>query len=157
MGLLEIAYLAQQDLTIFFEINGKYRVSLQLLRFMEILRSYYRANLEKIQEDGGISNSKTLRKVVEVVLNKALDSNDVRIDCTCPDFQYRFAYTATLGGYKFGDRQNTPAVVTNPSNSGSVCKHLAKVLSRTTLWKSKVVTGVLSIIRNNPELLTNAT
>lgn len=156
ISILEIAYLSQQDLTIFFEVNGKYRVTLQLLRFMEVLRSYYRANYQAIDKQGGISNSKLLRKIVGAVLSQALNSSDVRVDCTCPDFTYRFSYVASIGQYKFGDQQGIPAKIRNPQNNGSVCKHLARVLSRPSSWKAKVVTGILSVVRNNPELLTNS-
>lgn len=156
IGILEMAYLNDENLTIFFEINGKYRVSVQLLKFMLILRSYYNANIEEINKNGGISKSKVLRKIVEIVLNKSLDSYDIKIDCTCPDFQYRFAYTATMNGYKFGDPQNVPAIIRNPENLGGSCKHIAKVLSRPSLWKAKVVTGILSVLRRRPELLTGA-
>ena len=42
-------------------------------------------------------------KVVTQAMMNSIDGMDIKLDCTCKDWQYRFAYQATLLGYKYGE------------------------------------------------------
>jgi hypothetical protein len=60
----------------------------------------------------------------------AIESSDVKVDCTCPDFKYRLAYYASQNGFKEGELENRPAEITNPNNNkGSCCKHILVALN----------------------------
>lgn len=61
---------------------------------------------------------------------------------------YRYAYTATKFGYKYGDSENRPAKITNPYNRGGVCKHLAALLANKT-WMIKISSEINRFIRSN--------
>lgn len=152
VGILEIMYLDQPDLDIYFIANG-HRVSLRLLNFMDDLRKFYDQNYELIQSTGGIRRSKWMRRIVELTMNNSLNNKDIRISCSCPDFKYRFAYVATMNDYQFEEPQLLAPKITNPDKLGSGCKHIIRVLTYPSKWKAKVVTGVMSIIRLNPKLL----
>lgn len=109
-----------------------------------------------IQINNFLSRLKRLDKVtyraVRMELTRALDREDILVDCSCPDFKYRYAYTATIGGFKYGRKEKRPSDKTNPNLEGSVCKHLAFVLSN-KLWVSKYSSAINSYLKKNPELL----
>lgn len=81
-------------------------------------------------------------KVVTQALMNSIDGMDVKLDCTCKDWQYRFAFQATVLGYKYGEKENRPNedARANPENRGGTCKHLQAVLSNKR-WLQQV-TGV---------------
>ena len=45
-------------------------------------------------------------KVVTQAIMNSIDGMDILVDCSCPDWKYRFAYMATQLGYKYGEPQN---------------------------------------------------
>lgn len=45
-------------------------------------------------------------KVVTQAIMNSIDGMDILVDCSCPDFLYRFSYAATQLGYKYGKPQN---------------------------------------------------
>lgn len=154
VGILELLYFDQPDLDVYFDINnGAYRVSVRFVGFMDGVRSLYQQFSERIHKEGGIFKSKTMREIIEVSLDNALTYDDIRVSCSCPDFKYRFAYVASINDYNFEEPELIPAKIRNPNNNGSTCKHIVKVLSRPSLWKAKVVTGVMNVIRKNPQIL----
>lgn len=154
IGILELLYLDQPDLDVYFDINDNYRVSIRFVNFMDGVRSLYSQFSDRVTKEGGIFVSKTMREIVSVSLDNALTYDDIRVDCSCPDFKYRFAYVAYINDYNFSTPPQTiPALVRNPNNNGSACKHVIKVLSRPSLWKQKVVTGVMNVIKKNPDIL----
>lgn len=156
IGILELLYLDQPDLDVYFDINDNYRVSIRFMNFMDGVRSLFQQFSDKITKEGGINVSKTMREIVEVSLDNALTYDDIRVGCSCPDFAYRFAYVAYINDYNFETPPQTiPALVRNPNNNGSACKHVIKVLSRPSLWKAKVVTGVMNVIKRNPDILVS--
>ena len=63
---------------------------------------------------------------------------------------YRFAYVASQGGYKYGTQETRPANITNPEGRGSMCKHLASLLTN-KIWIVKVAAAVNNYIRLNKE------
>lgn len=108
-----------------------------LKRLLEVLREQPKPNV-------------TLQSVIRAV-TRAMDNTDIYVNCTCPDFQYRFAYWATKYDYKYGPPQNIPANKTNPTdNIGSVCKHLTALLSNKR-WLVKVSSIVNNFIKSNIE------
>lgn len=91
-------------------------------------------------------------QVVVRALNKAYDkARDVKVNCGCADWNYRFAYWATKYNYKYGEPQNEPADETNPDNSlGATCKHLDLLLSKRN-WLSRSANQITEFIRANME------
>lgn len=85
---------------------------------------------------------------VEKALNKAIDEEKfLKVNCTCPDFYYRYSYVATRGGYKNGLRQLIPAPIRNPHNNiGSFCKHLIMIL-KNKVWVRKLASVVNYLIK----------
>ena len=85
-------------------------------------------------------------------LSKALDQEDLYVDCTCPDFKYRFDYWLSQAGGKYGVQQNRPPKVRNVrNNKGFVCKHILSVLFGKR-WVPAAAKAWLSFIKANPEL-----
>lgn len=93
----------------------------------------------------------TINMVAEA-LSKSLDSEDLYIDCTCPDFKYRFAFWCTQDDCKYGLPQNTPPKVRNVNNNkGYVCKHLLALLYGKR-WVRSAAKAWLDYMRANPDL-----
>lgn len=100
-----------------------------------------------------IKNSATFnRKTVYTKLLSAFNRSDLKVDCTCPDFGYRFAYVATQKGFKSGTPENRPAKKTNPSNIGAGCKHVIRLLSNGA-WLVKAATKLTRALVTHPDLL----
>lgn len=85
---------------------------------------------------------------VEKALSIALDEEkDLKVNCECKDFYYRYSYVATRGGYKSGIKQNMPAPIRNPNNDiGSFCKHLIMLL-KNKKWVHKLAEVVNYLIK----------
>lgn len=149
IGVAEILNFGQKDLTLYFEVHG-HQVSLRLLNFLSRLRSLYKNQYSKIASEGGAGRSSTFRKLAGLVLDSLLKNGDIEVDCDCGDWEYRFAYVATMRGYKMGTPQDIPAEIRNPRNQGGACKHILRVLTSPSSWKEKALTGIVSIIRSNP-------
>lgn len=96
--------------------------------------------------------SKINLQMVIKALRLAFDAtDDVKVDCTCPDFWYRFSYVATQNDYKYGKPQTIPAPITNPNDDiGSTCKHLSLLLSNKQ-WVVKAASVVNAFIKAYPE------
>ena len=78
-------------------------------------------------------------KVVTQAIMNSIDGMDILVNCSCPDWKYRFAYMATQLGYKYGEPQNERNKYhkTNKENYGALCKHLTALLSNKR-WLSKI-------------------
>lgn len=89
-------------------------------------------------------------KVVTQAMMNSIDGMDIKLDCTCKDWQYRFAYQATILGYKYGEKEGRPNedARANPENRGGVCKHLTAVLSNKR-WLQQVTSTFMDWIENN--------
>lgn len=92
-------------------------------------------------------------RTIRSLLTKALDSNDVKVNCTCPDFRYRFAYTATKDGFKEGAYETRPSDRTNPDGKGGVCKHLIRILNNKR-WLDKYVSLINVLVKLRPDVLS---
>ena len=141
VGLLELTSQSS-DLDVYFVVHG-YRVSIRFVNFMRrvkllLERSKYRNDL---------------RAVITLALNQTIDHNNVLINCSCPDFYYRFSYTATIKGFGFNTNQLIPAFIRNPKNKGSGCKHIIKVLNAPSVWKRKVISAVYRAIKYDPSII----
>lgn len=85
-------------------------------------------------------------------LSQALDTEDLYLDCTCPDQVYRFNYWLTQADAKYGTQQNMPPKVRNVrNNKGYCCKHLLSVLYGKR-WVPAAARAWLNYIKANPEL-----
>ena len=89
-------------------------------------------------------------KVVTQALMNSIDGMDINLDCSCADWQYRFAYQATILGYKYGEKEGRPNedIRANPENRGGVCKHLYAVLSNKR-WLQQVTSIFMDWIEQN--------
>lgn len=88
----------------------------------------------------------TLQSVIRA-LNQAIDKTDILVDCSCPDFIYRFSYYATKFGYKYGKPENRPPKITNPRDKlGAMCKHLTALLANKR-WLVKLASIVNDFIK----------
>lgn len=68
---------------------------------------------------------------------------DVKISCTCPDFHYRWKYTAYT--FKFGIiKEMRPARIRNPYNRKCVCKHILAMFSVLAFNWSTIVKAMKS-------------
>ncbi len=87
-------------------------------------------------------------------LPKLVDSSDLKIHCSCPDFKYRFAYWATKHKYKEGMKERRPAKIRNPKDSlGSACKHVLALFSNKE-WVRNAAPYIRKIIQEHPELIS---
>lgn len=91
-------------------------------------------------------------KLLTKCLSQSLDTEDLRVDCTCPDFKYRFAFYLTKADAKYGTPQTTEPKVRNvKNNKGWVCKHVLAVLYGKR-WVPAAAKAWLSYIKANPEI-----
>lgn len=104
-----------------------------------------------IKSTNGDPRRINLQMVIKA-LRIAFDAtDDVKVNCTCPDFYYRYSYVATQNGYKYGPPQEIPAPITNPDdNIGSTCKHLSLLLSNKR-WLTKAASVVNAFIKAYPD------
>lgn len=93
-------------------------------------------------------------KLLTKCLSKALDTEDLQVACTCPDFKYRFDFWLSRPDVdaKYGVKQNRPPKVRNvKNNKGFVCKHVLSVLYGKR-WVPAAAKAWLNFIKSNPEL-----
>jgi len=83
-------------------------------------------------------------KVITQAVMNSIDGMDIKVDCTCGDFRYRFAYMATTLDYKYGKPEYRPNRYhkTNKENRGSICKHLVALLSNKR-WLQQVTATLM--------------
>lgn len=90
--------------------------------------------------------------MVVTSLSKSLDEEDIYVNCSCPDFLYRFSWWATKADCKFGKPQTKPPTVRNVNNNiGYACKHILAVLYGKR-WVGGVSKAWLEYMKSNPEL-----
>lgn len=81
-------------------------------------------------------------RIITKALIQTFNSDNVYVNCQCPDFLYRYSFVSTQDNYNSGEPQSIPANITNPDDSlGSACKHVLLVLSNTS-WLLKVASVV---------------
>lgn len=139
MNSIDMNKLFKEDiLTVNLPIMGEtdnYIVKITFGGFLEILRDQTR---DKQQVD-----FRDISRAAIIGFNK----DDVFINCSCPDFRYRFAYFSTRNDFNSGAPENRPSDITNPDDSlGSACKHVLLVLNNTS-WIMKVASVINNYIR----------
>lgn len=97
-----------------------------------------------------VVNSKSIIKSIHA----SLDKQDVYIDCSCPDFKYRYAYFATKDKFKWGKLQNSNGKeIRNPNNDiGCMCKHLYALL-RSNKFLDAISDKIMRTIMANLDIL----
>ena len=87
-----------------------------------------------------------LRDIVRA-LTASFNKDNVYIHCSCPDWQYRFAYFATKKDINAGNPELRPSDITNPDdNLGDGCKHVMLVLNNTS-WIIKTASVISNYIK----------
>jgi hypothetical protein len=84
---------------------------------------HYKVHI-KLKEADDIKYFKEFKKneIIRLFL-----TGDLQINCTCPDFRYRFRYMAHQLGYSLFKEMRFPHI-RNPRLEGTVCKHCLAVL-----------------------------
>ena len=123
-----------------FEFKVKdYRVSIEVDGILGYMRKHIK--------DRRI-NYTTIRRL----LSRSIDRSQIRINCTCPDFRYRYAYTATQGKFKEGEDETRPSNITNPDRHGGACKHILRMLNNKR-WIYKYVSLINVLVKLNPSVV----
>lgn len=108
--------------------------------------------LSEIQHELHNNNDKLEFKVVVVALSRVFNRGDVYLNCTCPDFKYRFNYIADKQNYNSGVRTSglewvQAPKITNPGDTlGAGCKHINLVLANIN-WIYKLTSVIVNYIK----------
>ena len=90
--------------------------------------------------------------MVTKALSRALDTEDLYVNCSCPDYKYRFHFWATQAGCNYGVPQNRAPKVRNvKNNKGYCCKHILAILYGKR-WVQSAAKAWLAYMKANPEL-----
>lgn len=119
--------IADIDTTSVFTTNS-FRVTCRVGDYwdtVEMENILYWVEMEAEKEPNNQINTKSVTRAIM----DAIDGTDIKVDCTCPDFIYRFAYKCSKMGCKYGKQETRPAKITNPNDFGFLCKHQISVLS----------------------------
>lgn len=134
-------------LTVNIPIQGEtddYVVRITFGGFLEILRDQV--------SPGEDVNFRHISRVCIIGFNR----DDVFINCSCPDFHYRFGYYATKNNINSGAPETRPSNITNPDdNLGSACKHVLLVLNNTSwiLRVSRVISNYIQYMKKHYDRL----
>ena len=156
VGLLDIKE-GSKDLNIYLHVTSasdpskQYRVDLKLEGFIDHLKEYA-TNLD---------TNVTIQKLIQNLrpfFTEELKKADVKVNCTCPDFTYRFKDSARNEKFYFGidssdEARNPNPNKINPNYEGSVCKHIIKVLTKPSLWYEKVIRSLSNVLKNHQSTL----
>lgn len=132
-----------------FEIKVKgetddYVVKVEFNNILEKLKTKVRENRNLLE-----------LKLIYKSLVEALNSSDVKVWCSCPDFQYRFSYWLTQQGDNAGEDENREAAITNPNNNlGAGCKHILAVLNNAE-WLHKIASVINNYVAYCQDKLEN--
>lgn len=110
--------------------------------------------LNRIKNNILKNKNKLVIKNIYDALVEALNSSDVKVDCSCSDFKYRFKVWATKNKYNAGKKENREAKITNPQdNLGAACKHILNVLNNAEWIKqlSSVINNYINYCKDNLE------
>ena len=87
-----------------------------------------------------------LRDIVRALV-ASFNKDNVYIHCSCPDWQYRFAYFATKKDINAGNPELRPSDITNPDDDlGDGCKHVMLVLNNTS-WIIKTASVINNYVK----------
>ena len=119
--------IADIDTTSIFTTNS-FRVTCRVGDYwdtVEMENILYWVEMEAEKEPNNQINTKSVTRAIM----DSIDGTDIKVDCTCPDFVYRFAYKCSKMGCKYGKQETRPAKITNPNDYGFLCKHITSMLS----------------------------
>lgn len=112
-----------------------------------IVKISYGGFLDALKDELKRNNDELDLRVVIRALVIGFNKNEVYLKCTCPDWQYRFHYWATIENYNNGEPELRPADETNPDNElGAGCKHVLLVLGNTS-WIIKASSVIMNYIK----------
>lgn len=114
-----------------------YIVTIHISGIMKLIR-------EELDKAGAVLPT---RPLVYRALRRAVDENDIYVDCTCADYKYRFRYWSTQNNYAYGQYETRPANITNPNNTGAICKHITAALVRPSQWLKYVDTWIATVVK----------
>lgn len=101
--------------------------------------------LDKLK-NRSVNDKLDLRSIIRSLID-GFDDGDVYIHCSCPDWQYRMAYWATMDDLNSGTPENRPSDITNPDNKlGPGCKHVMLTLANSA-WLIKVASVINNYIK----------
>ena len=107
--------------------TGDYIVKVEFTNILSRLQ-------EKIKQNRNLLELKLIYKS----LTEALNSSDVKVSCSCPDFKYRLSYWLSQHDEIEGEKENREAQITNPNdNLGAGCKHILCILNNAD-WLHKI-------------------
>ena len=136
---------SEDTLTIEVDIKGTelYTCTLCFSTFMENLRNIIHSKN---------ADTVTFNDIQRALLISIDDTDTLKVNCTCPDFKYRYAYWSTQSGFKYGTPQNDNGKeIRNPNNDiGATCKHLASLLYNKS-WLTKVSSWLNDYIKRHPK------
>lgn len=128
------------------KINGETDNYIVTVEFVNILN--------RIKTKVVNNKNKLTIKIIYESLVEALNSSDVKVDCSCKDFIYRFKVWATKQSYNAGKEEKREAKITNPKDAlGAACKHILCVLNNAEWIKqiSSVINNYINYCRDNME------
>ncbi len=107
----------------------------------------------EVRNWSGVNRYKRITlKMLTNCLSKALDTEDLYLNCSCDDFKYRFHYWLSQADAVYGVKQSVAPKVRNvKNNKGYVCKHLLAVLFGKR-WVAAAAKAWYNFIQANPEL-----
>ncbi len=148
---IDMGKLFSEDrLTIEVDIKGTdlYTCTLSFSTFLE--------NLRNIIHSKG-AETVTFNDIQRALLISIDDTDNLEVNCTCPDWIYRYKFWATQSGFNYGTPQNDNGKeIRNPNNDiGSVCKHLFSLLNNKS-WLTKVSSWLNDYIKRHPKSFAQA-
>lgn len=112
-----------------------------------VVRMSFAGTLDELHNFMQAKNEEVVTKeLILKALMRAFNRDDVYINCSCPDFRYRFAYWATRNNLIIGDPETIPSDETNPNNDkGPGCKHILLAINDAS-WLIKVASVIYNYI-----------
>jgi len=84
--------------------------------------------------------SRTKKDSLKDKLMMAVESGDLNVSCTCPDYLYGgYKYMAGQLDYSMGRKETRSPDVRNPDLKGTVCKHILAVLNNMQWYIDDIV------------------
>lgn len=126
----------QDSLTFGVKVEGKTNTYTVYVSFDNILN--------RLQKEVKANKNKLTSDVIYKALLDSMNTEDVKINCSCPDYQYRLKYYASKNGFNQGKAETRPSKITNPDDTkGAACKHVLAVINNLE-WLKKIA----SVINN---------
>ena len=98
----------------------------------------------EIQHQVKLNKNKLSPDIIYKALLTCINSEDVKFNCSCPDYKYRLKYFASKNGYNYGEQETRASKITNPEDTkGPACKHIIAALNNLE-WLKKIA----SVINN---------